>query len=216
MAKTKTVFECLACGYESPKWYGRCPNCGAWNQMEESIVHKEQKTKGRGTLGKVSNEKTKATQLSKISKKEAPRTHTKSGEFDRVLGGGIVDGSLILIGGDPGIGKSTILLQTALTLAEEYNVLYVSGEESLEQIKMRADRITDDASNLHVYAETNLFYIHDEITKLNPDFLIIDSIQTIFHPDVTSAPGSVSPVSYTHLTLPTILRSCRSRWSPYH
>ncbi len=194
MAKTKTVFECLACGYESPKWYGRCPNCGAWNQMEESIVHKEQKAKGRGTLGKVSNEKTNATQLSKISKKEAPRTHTKSGEFDRVLGGGIVDGSLILIGGDPGIGKSTILLQTALTLAEEYNVLYVSGEESLEQIKMRADRITNDASNLHVYAETNLFYIHDEITKLNPDFLIIDSIQTIFHPDVTSAPGSVSQV----------------------
>src|SRR5699024_5871263 len=114
--------------------------------MEESIVHKEQTAKGRGTLGQVYNEKTKATQLSQISKKEAPRTNRKSGEFDRVLGGGIVDGSLILIGGDPGIGKSTILLQTALTLAEEYNVLYVSGEESLEQIKMRADRITNDAS----------------------------------------------------------------------
>lgn len=194
MAKTKTVFECLACGFESPKWYGRCPNCGAWNQMEESLVHKETKASGRGTLGKVTDEKTRATQLSRVTKKEAPRTKTKSGEFDRVLGGGIVDGSLILIGGDPGIGKSTILLQTALTLAEDYDVLYVSGEESLEQIKMRADRITTDASNLNVYAETNLFYIHDEINKLNPDFLIIDSIQTVFHPDITSAPGSVSQV----------------------
>ena len=194
MAKTKTVFECLACGFESPKWYGRCPNCGAWNQMEESLVHKETKASGRGTLGKVTDEKTRATQLSRVTKKESPRTKTKSGEFDRVLGGGIVDGSLILIGGDPGIGKSTILLQTALTLAEDYDVLYVSGEESLEQIKMRADRITTDASNLNVYAETNLFYIHDEINKLNPDFLIIDSIQTVFHPDITSAPGSVSQV----------------------
>lgn len=194
MAKTKTVFECLACGFESPKWYGRCPNCGAWNQMEESLVHKETKASGRGTLGKVTDEKTRATQLSRVTKKESSRTKTKSGEFDRVLGGGIVDGSLILIGGDPGIGKSTILLQTALTLAEDYDVLYVSGEESLEQIKMRADRITTDASNLNVYAETNLFYIHDEINKLNPDFLIIDSIQTVFHPDITSAPGSVSQV----------------------
>ena len=194
MAKTKTVFECLACGFESPKWYGRCPNCGAWNQMEESLVHKETKASGRGTLGKVTDEKTRATQLSRVTKKESPRTKTKSGEFDRVLGGGIVDGSLILIGGDPGIGKSTILLQTALTLAEDYDVLYVSGEESLEQIKMRADRITTDASNLNVYAETNLFYIHDEINKLNPNFLIIDSIQTVFHPDITSAPGSVSQV----------------------
>lgn len=194
MAKTKTVFECLACGFESPKWYGRCPNCGAWNQMEESLVHKETKASGRGTLGKVTDEKTRATQLSRVTKKESSRTKTKSGEFDRVLGGGIVDGSLILIGGDPGIGKSTILLQTALTLAEDYDVLYVSGEESLEQIKMRADRITTDASNLNVYAETNLFYIHDEINKLNPDFLIIDSIQTVFHPGITSAPGSVSQV----------------------
>ena len=162
--------------------------------MEESLVHKETKASGRGTLGKVTDEKTRATQLSRVTKKESPRTKTKSGEFDRVLGGGIVDGSLILIGGDPGIGKSTILLQTALTLAEDYDVLYVSGEESLEQIKMRADRITIDASNLNVYAETNLFYIHDEINKLNPDFLIIDSIQTVFHPDITSAPGSVSQV----------------------
>lgn len=111
-----------------------------------------------------------------------------------MLGGGIVNGSLILIGGDPGIGKSTILLQTALILAENHNVLYVSGEESLEQIKMRADRITDTPSDLTVFCETNLLYIHEEIKRIKPDFLIIDSIQTVFHPDVTSAPGSVAQV----------------------
>lgn len=193
MAKSKTIFECLACGFESPKWYGKCPSCGAWNQMEESIVRKET-AKVRGTLGKSEVAPTKATKLSEVKKKDTPRTKTHMGEFDRVLGGGIVDGSLILIGGDPGIGKSTILLQTALTLAKEHNVLYVSGEESLEQIKMRADRITKDTSNLSVFAETNLFYIQDTINKTEPDFLIIDSIQTIYHPDVTSAPGSVSQV----------------------
>lgn len=193
MAKSKTIFECLACGFESPKWYGKCPSCGAWNQMEESIVRKET-AKVRGTLGKSEAAPTKATKLSEVKKKDTPRTKTHMGEFDRVLGGGIVDGSLILIGGDPGIGKSTILLQTALTLAKEHNVLYVSGEESLEQIKMRADRITRGTSNLSVFAETNLFYIQDTINKTEPDFLIIDSIQTIYHPDVTSAPGSVSQV----------------------
>lgn len=193
MAKSKTIFECLACGFESPKWYGKCPSCGAWNQMEESIVRKET-AKVRGTFGKSEAAPTKATKLSEVKKKDTPRTKTHMGEFDRVLGGGIVDGSLILIGGDPGIGKSTILLQTALTLAKDHNVLYVSGEESLEQIKMRADRITSDTSNLSVFAETNLFYIQDTINKTEPDFLIIDSIQTIYHPDVTSAPGSVSQV----------------------
>lgn len=111
-----------------------------------------------------------------------------------MLGGGIVNGSLILIGGDPGIGKSTILLQTALILAENHKVLYVSGEESLEQIKMRADRITEKTSDLTVFCETNLLYIHEEIKRSKPDFLIIDSIQTVFHPDVTSAPGSVAQV----------------------
>lgn len=193
MAKTKNVFECMACGYESPKWMGKCPSCGAWNQMEEKLIHKE--TKGRGTLGKQEPEKSsRPVKLNNVKKTFTPRTLTKSGEFDRVLGGGIVNGSLILIGGDPGIGKSTILLQTALTLSEEHEVLYVSGEESLEQIKLRADRLEESSDNLNVYCETNLYYIHDEIKKSKPDFLIIDSIQTIFHPDITSAPGSVSQV----------------------
>lgn len=193
MAKSKNVFECMSCGYESPKWMGKCPNCGSWNQMEEKLVHKE--TTGRGTLGKKEQEeRSRSRKLERVKQAHTPRTYTQSGEFDRVLGGGIVDGSLILIGGDPGIGKSTILLQTALTLSEKHEVLYVSGEESLEQIKLRADRLTESSERLNVYSETNLFYIHDEVKKLNPDFLIIDSIQTIFHPDITSAPGSVSQV----------------------
>lgn len=194
MAKAKVSFECMACGYESPKWMGKCPNCGAWNQLEEKIVHKEA-APGRGTLGKTpADDRPRATKLTRVKQSDTPRTTTRSGEFDRVLGGGIVNGSLILIGGDPGIGKSTILLQTALILAENHKVLYVSGEESLEQIKMRADRITDKPSELTVFCETNLLYIHEEIKRSKPDFLIIDSIQTVFHPDVTSAPGSVAQV----------------------
>lgn len=194
MAKAKVSFECMACGYESPKWMGKCPNCGAWNQLEEKIVHKEA-APGRGTLGKTpADDRPRAMKLTTVKNSDTPRTTTRSGEFDRVLGGGIVNGSLILIGGDPGIGKSTILLQTALILAENHKVLYVSGEESLEQIKMRADRITEKPSDLTVFCETNLLYIHEEIKRSKPDFLIIDSIQTVFHPDVTSAPGSVAQV----------------------
>ena len=194
MAKAKVSFECMACGYESPKWMGKCPNCGAWNQLEEKIVHKEA-APGRGTLGKTpADDRPRATKLTTVKNSDTPRTTTRSREFDRVLGGGIVNGSLILIGGDPGIGKSTILLQTALILAENHKVLYVSGEESLEQIKMRADRITEKPSDLTVFCETNLLYIHEEIKRSKPDFLIIDSIQTVFHPDVTSAPGSVAQV----------------------
>ena len=131
MAKAKNVFECMACGYESPKWAGKCPNCGAWNQMEEKLVHKE--TTGRGTFGKPEQkERQRSRKLDRVKQSHTPRTLTQSGEFDRVLGGGIVDGSLILIGGDPGIGKSTILLQTALKLSENHEVLYVSGEECIQ------------------------------------------------------------------------------------
>ncbi|WP_408005394.1 DNA repair protein RadA [Salinicoccus sediminis] len=196
----------MACGYESPKWAGKCPNCGAWNQMEEKLVHKE--TTGRGTFGKPEKqERQRSRKLDRVKKSHTPRTLTQSGELDRVLGGGIVDGSLILIGGDPGIGKSTILLQTALKLSEEHEVLYVSGEESLEQIKLRADRLLEASDNLNVYSETNLFHIHDEIKNTKPDFLIIDSIQTIFHPDVTSAPGSVSQVRECTQSLMNIAKS---------
>src|SRR5699024_1014296 len=151
MAKAKNVFECMACGYESPKWAGKCPHFGAWDLMEEELVHRE--TAGRGTFGKPEQqERHWSRRLDCVKKCHTPRTLTQSGEWVRVLGGGIVDGSLILIGGDPGIGKSTILLQTALKLSEEHEVLYVSGEESLEQIKLRADRLLEASDNLNVYS----------------------------------------------------------------
>ncbi|KAA1039414.1 DNA repair protein RadA [Macrococcus equipercicus] len=191
MAKTKSTFECMACGYQSPKWMGKCPNCGAWNQMEEVIEHK---AKGPKTAITESSSSERVEKLKNITKESTPRSTTYIREFDRVLGGGIVPGSLILIGGDPGIGKSTLLLQVCALLSKDNAVLYISGEESVRQTKLRADRLKEDAGELSVYAETNLQIIHETVKKTNPKFLVIDSIQTIFHPEVTSAPGSVSQV----------------------
>ncbi|GGB11315.1 DNA repair protein RadA [Macrococcus hajekii] len=191
MAKTKVTFECMACGYQSPKWMGKCPNCGAWNQMEEVIEHK---SKGPKTAITDTSSNQRVEKLKNVTKETTPRSTTYIKEFDRVLGGGIVPGSLILIGGDPGIGKSTLLLQVCALLSQHDNVLYISGEESVRQTKLRADRLSEDAGELSVYAETNLQIIHETVKKIEPKFLVIDSIQTIFHPEVTSAPGSVSQV----------------------
>ncbi len=191
MAKVKSTFECMACGYQSPKWMGKCPNCGAWNQMEEVIEHKQ---KGPKNAISESQSDNKVEKLKDITKESVPRDHTQMKELDRVLGGGIVPGSLILIGGDPGIGKSTLLLQVCAMLSQNHPVLYISGEESVRQTKLRADRLLEDAGELDVYAETNLQIIHETVKRSQPKFLVIDSIQTIFHPDVTSAPGSVSQV----------------------
>lgn len=191
MAKVKSTFECMACGYQSPKWMGKCPNCGAWNQMEEVIEHKQ---KGPKNAISESQSDNKVEKLKDITKESVPRDHTQMKELDRVLGGGIVPGSLILIGGDPGIGKSTLLLQVCAMLSQNHSVLYISGEESVRQTKLRADRLLEDAGELDVYAETNLQIIHETVKKTKPKFLVIDSIQTIFHPEVTSAPGSVSQV----------------------
>lgn len=191
MAKVKSTFECMACGYQSPKWMGKCPNCGAWNQMEEVIEHKQ---KGPKNAISESQSDNKVEKLKDITKESVPRDHTQMKELDRVLGGGIVPGSLILIGGDPGIGKSTLLLQVCAMLSQKHPVLYISGEESVRQTKLRADRLLEDAGELDVYAETNLQIIHETVKKTKPKFLVIDSIQTIFHPEVTSAPGSVSQV----------------------
>lgn len=181
----------MACGYQSPKWMGKCPNCGAWNQMEEVIEHKQ---KGPKNAISESQSDNKVEKLKDITKESVPRDHTQMKELDRVLGGGIVPGSLILIGGDPGIGKSTLLLQVCAMLSQNHPVLYISGEESVRQTKLRADRLLEDAGELDVYAETNLQIIHETVKKTKPKFLVIDSIQTIFHPEVTSAPGSVSQV----------------------
>jgi len=196
MAKVKTKFVCQNCGYETPKWLGKCPGCSEWNTFVEEI--EEVKGNRRITFNHRGNGDTgylKPSPITIIESKEEPRILTDSKELNRVLGGGIVNGSLVLIGGDPGIGKSTLLLQISEQLATKgKRVLYVSGEESLKQIKLRADRLGIKADTLFVYAETDLSIIEQTIQHLKPDFTVIDSIQTVYHPDITSAPGSVSQV----------------------
>lgn len=191
MAKKKVIFECMACGYQSPKWMGKCPNCGAWNQMEE-VIEKKEAPSGRGM--RTREEVAKVTQLNQVKHETTPRIHTNSKEFDRVLGGGIVQGSLVLIGGDPGIGKSTLLLQICSALSQNKKVLYITGEESLNQTKLRADRLDEDSSQLNVFAETDLEVIKEAVKQTQPDLVVVDSIQTVYHPEISSAPGSVSQV----------------------
>lgn len=194
MAKKKTKFMCNDCGYESPKWMGKCPGCGKWNTMVEEIEQVTANRRGAFT-GATASVSLKPQSISSIESTSEPRIFTKLAELNRVLGGGIVKGSLVLIGGDPGIGKSTLLLQTSAQLAEsDYKVLYISGEESTKQTKLRADRLDINAPQLYVHSETNLELITHIISEMNPDFVVIDSIQTIYHPDITSAPGSVSQV----------------------
>ncbi|OXS73822.1 DNA repair protein RadA [Domibacillus enclensis] len=193
MAKAKTKFVCGACGYESPKWMGKCPGCGQWNQMVEEmeITGKPKRT----TFAHSDTVMAKPSRLADVETAQEPRVETDLNELNRVLGGGVVPGSLVLIGGDPGIGKSTLLLQVSSQLASKAsNVLYISGEESVKQTKMRASRMGINDQSLYIYAETNLQLIHSAIENMKPEFVIIDSIQTIHHPEVTSAPGSVSQV----------------------
>ncbi|WP_099223705.1 DNA repair protein RadA [Listeria costaricensis] len=190
-AKRTTKFVCNSCGYESPKWMGKCPNCGEWNQMVEAL---EPSKKSRSAFTHT-GEPSKATRITDVTSESEKRVATKMPELNRVLGGGIVEGSMVLVGGDPGIGKSTLLLQVSaeLTMVEK-KVLYISGEESVKQTKLRAERLKVTGDNLYVYAETNLEAIQETIDFIKPDFVIIDSIQTVYHPDVTSAAGSVSQV----------------------
>ena len=194
MAKGKTtVYFCQECGYESTKWMGQCPGCREWNTFVEEIVDK----KVAGTIGKMKKENSEAVPvpLSKVEFTETDRTTTRIAELDRVLGGGIVSGSLVLVGGDPGIGKSTLLLQVCQNLSDQnLSVLYVSGEESLQQIKIRAERIGEFNDCLELLCETNLDVIKAVIEKKKPQIVIIDSIQTMFNENVGSAPGSVSQV----------------------
>lgn len=189
MAKAKNVFVCQACGYEAPKWLGKCPGCGAWNSLVE-----EQRAPEFGRAVTISSGN-KPKSIINIKSGEYERYNTGIAELNRVLGGGLVKGSLTLISGDPGIGKSTLLLQTAHNIAKNYGrVLYVSGEESEEQIKMRGDRLEVTASELYVISETNMDIIEQHIDDLQPIFVIVDSIQTLFKSSITSAPGSVSQV----------------------
>lgn len=188
----KTVYFCQECGYESAKWMGQCPGCKAWNTFVEETV--SAKKPASGTTGRT-EKRQEPVILRDISLSEDERQTTKIGELDRVLGGGIVPGSLVLVGGDPGIGKSTLLLQVCRNLAErQISVLYISGEESLRQIKLRANRIGEFSDKLQLLCETNLEVIREVIQRKKPEVVVIDSIQTMFHEDVSSAPGSVSQV----------------------
>ncbi|KAA0544129.1 DNA repair protein RadA [Bacillus sp. BGMRC 2118] len=194
MVKRKTKFTCQACGYESPKWMGKCPGCGAWNTLTEEL--EPSKSSRKLTFTASMNEgNAKPVKLKEVETIQEPRIKTDNNEFNRVLGGGIVRGSLVLIGGDPGIGKSTLLLQISSYLSsKDQGVLYISGEESVKQTKLRADRLRVSSDALYVLAETDLEFITKAIEELSPSFVVIDSIQTIYHPEVQSAPGSVSQV----------------------
>ena len=194
MAKdSKSIFFCQECGHESAKWMGQCPACHAWNSFAEEVISK--KTAKGAASGRSSGKQPQARTLSEITLDETSRISTGIGELDRVLGGGIVQGSMILIGGDPGIGKSTLLLQVCRNLAaQNREVLYVSGEESLQQIKMRAARIGTFTDQLKLLCETDLEEVEKAAERMQPGFLVIDSIQTMYNADVSSAPGSVSQV----------------------
>lgn len=193
--KTTTVFFCQSCGYESSKWMGQCPGCRAWNSFAEETVLTASKKMGGNTKTKAFVEKQEPSSLSAILMQEEERIHTHIKELDRVLGGGIVTGSLILVGGDPGIGKSTLLLQVCKHLSDDgRKVLYISGEESLKQIKLRAMRIGTFTDSLLLLCETNLGIIEEVVKKQKPEAVVIDSIQTMYHDEVSAAPGSVSQV----------------------
>ena len=192
MVKVKTQFVCQSCGYRSPKWLGRCPDCATWNSLVEEQLVETPEAKRQGWGFSVAQPPKPITE---IEAEEGERLMTRIGEFDRVLGGGIVAGSIVLIGGDPGIGKSTLLLQVSDRLSrEDLTVLYVSGEESPRQTRIRGDRLGIRASNLLVLSETSLEEIFKELQKLKVSVLIIDSIQAIFTSELQSAPGSISQV----------------------
>ena len=192
MAKPKIRFFCQECGFESAKWLGKCTGCQAWNSFVEE-VETVVKTQGMNSFQVHAQEK--AIAITNIVNSGDLRILTESNEFNRVLGGGIVPGSLILVGGDPGIGKSTLLLQTSYELTKKnLKVLYVSGEESARQTKMRAERLNAMDDQLFVLCETNLELVMEAIEQIKPDFLVVDSIQTVYHPSIASAPGSVSQV----------------------
>lgn len=195
MAKTKTKFVCQECGYESMKWMGRCPGCQNWNTLVEELETPKTTRGSVNTRSIASGTTNEPQKITEVTREDEPRLTTKLSELNRVLGGGIVPGSLVLVGGDPGIGKSTLLLQlSAILAADNKKVLYISGEESVKQTKMRAERLHAQAKDLYVYTETDTTRIDRAVESIQPEVVIIDSIQTMQTSDITSAPGSVAQV----------------------
>jgi DNA repair protein RadA/Sms len=191
MAKTKSAFFCQNCGSQSAKWVGQCKSCNEWNTMVEEVLEKE--TKNAMPIQGGVHSKPQPKLLQDVETSSTFRIPVPDEELSRTLGGGIVPGSLVLLGGEPGIGKSTLLLQLAVRL-KETKVLYISGEESAQQIKMRAERLSVDGNQCYVYTETNTQHIFKELEKVEPQLVVIDSIQTLHSGYVESAPGSVSQI----------------------
>lgn len=192
--KTKTVYVCSECGAKFPKWMGKCTTCNSWNTIEEEIVHEAPKSGKISVMSTQSVGTSTPKCISEIEITDEERTLTGMSELDRVLGGGLVSGSLVLVGGDPGIGKSTLLLQICEDMGKTKKILYVSGEESQRQIKLRADRLGITTPNLKVYSETNMSLILDCIFRENPDILIVDSVQTMYNPEIQSTPGNIAQI----------------------
>ncbi|MHB1393592.1 MAG: DNA repair protein RadA [Clostridia bacterium] len=202
MAKVRTKFVCNECGSESPKWMGKCPECGQWNTLVEEVEQKEVQAQQK-LIGVLS----KPESLLDISNNIEERLSTGNSELDRVMGGGIVKGSLVLVGGDPGIGKSTLLLQVSNNIGiKGLKVLYISGEESAAQIKLRASRMDVRTGNIFLVSETNTHNVDVYVRDMKPDILIVDSIQTMYNPEISSAPGSVSQVREATLGLMKIAK----------
>ena len=188
MSKSTTVFVCSSCGNESPKWLGKCPGCGEWNTYYEEKIVKDKSSNQKRVSG------SETIKLNSVETSKYERYKTGYNELDGVLGGGLVQGSLVLLGGEPGIGKSTLILQICDKVKVNGPVLYVSGEESASQIKMRADRLNINNENIFFLGETSIELIDESIEKIKPGLVIIDSIQTMYSDEITSAPGSVSQV----------------------
>lgn len=200
--KSKTVFFCTECGNETPKWQGQCSACGCWNTLvEQPKEGKKGSIRSHGSLSSLSDIANRPKRITEITGTEEIRFRTELKELDRVLGGGAVQGSLVLVGGEPGIGKSTLMLQICSYLCRGATVLYGSGEESERQLKMRADRLSVSSENLHIFAENRLEVLLDAMRELKPDILIVDSIQTLYHESVSASPGSISQIKECTLRL---------------
>ena len=230
--KSKTMFYCTECGNELPKWAGQCPACKAWNTIVEQPAESKRKSPSAAAAVGERRGTARPRRMDEVETTRELRFATGMSELDRVLGGGAVQGSLVLVGGAPGIGKSTLMLQICHNLCRFAQVLYVSGEESERQIKLRAERLGVKGEALYLLAETNLEDVVEAVDQLKPDVLIVDSIQTLYNAELSAAPGSVGQVKDCTLALMnlakghgiTVFRSeerrvgkeCRSRWSPYH